>query len=234
MKTTKGLGLSDIEIFSVETNRLFFDKYQYNARFNLSEITALRGLNIEQLDRTVKQRNLWRQHDLQWHGRTGRIKYEITPVDVERLRTLGNLLTSVKDKIKFVVSYDRGYVYANDIDILKTIQDIDFLDNFQIYRAVVTGPRDTILLKNPRWSQRTYFRSLKLTDLEKKTLIDYLKSRENIRMSPGLIYWILASSHRATWTQRHFFIDHNDDGELLFLNMVRPNISRCTMQIIAK
>ena len=121
MKTTKGLGLSDIEIFPIETNRLFFDKYQYNARFNLSEITALRGLNIEQLDRTVKQRNLWRQHDLQWHGRTGRIKYEITPVDVERLRTLGNLLTSVKDKIKFVVSYDRGYVYANDIDILKSM-----------------------------------------------------------------------------------------------------------------
>ena len=106
--------------------------------------------------------------------------------------------------------------------------------NPYIQQVQVTGSPNTVALKNPTWSHRTYFRSKTLTDQQRATLVDYLSVRENIRLSPGLRQWLGAQHVWAKWLQDYYFFDHNNDGEVLFLNMVIPRITGRTLDIVAK
>ena len=141
-----------------------------------------------------------------------------------------------RDEIKFTVSYDTGYVYTNDSKLVKKIQQLECIRNFQAQEVKIVGNPDTIALKDPKWSHRTYFKSKTLTEQQRKTLVDYLRGRENIRLGPGLKLWMDSdpSIQWNIWTHNYFFFDHNNDGEVLFLNMVVPNITGRTLDIVAK
>ena len=53
-------------------------------------------------------------------------------------------------------------------------------------------------------------------------------------ISPGLIYWSKHNSSWNKWIQSYYFFDHDNDGEVLFLNMVVPRITGRTLNIVAK
>lgn len=218
----------------VEKNSLFFNKYRYSARFDLDELGIIRSLKLEKIDKIVEDRNRWRTENqmLYRNYKQG----QVTDEQVRRLKIVCSLLNAHKNNIKFVVSYDRGYVYTNDLTVVEEIKGLNFIDRLYTQEVVEICPPGTIALNNPQWSHRTYFKSLELTDHQITTLTEYLKNRQGIRLSPGLKGWMNVSRKQYwhSWTQSYFFFDHNDDGEVLFLNMVVPRITRRTMQIVAK
>jgi hypothetical protein len=227
--------LFSLDIKPVETNQLFFGQHQYSVRFDHRDLGIIRGLNPNKIDQAVKERNAWRNE----HKRLYSFAINMHQIDTQmtqNLKDLCNLLAPHKKNIKFVVSFDRGYVYTNDIELVKAITATPFLDKIKIQQAIPVCPAGTIGLKNPKWSHRTYFKSRELTAEQRNSMCEYLKSRENVKLSPGLTEW--ANQEHANWwvnwTHAHFFIDHNNDGELLFLNMVVPNITGRTMAIVAK
>jgi hypothetical protein len=227
--------LSSLKIKPVETNQLFFGKHRYSVRFDLRELGVIRGLNPNTIDQVVKERNAWRNE----HKRLYNFSINMHQIDTlmaQNLKDLCNLIAPHKKNIKFVVSFDRGYVYTNDIELVKAIAATPFLDKIRIQQAMPVCPAGTIGLKNPKWSHRTYFKSKALSEDQRNSMSEYLRSRENIRLSPGLTEWVnlKTNSWWTNWTHNHFFMDHNNDGELLFLNMVVPNITGRTMAIVAK
>ena len=161
-------------------------------------------------------------------------KGEISPETVNKLKAVCKLLTPERNNIKFVISYDTGYVYTNDIALISSIEQLDFIKHFRVQQSKQISPTGTIALKNPTWTHRTYFRSKTLSESQKTQLIGYLESRENVRLSPGLKYWMASTSSWNVWLQGHYFFDHNNDGEILFLNMVAPRITGRTLNIVAK
>jgi hypothetical protein len=196
---------------------------------------VIRGLDASKIDRTVRDRNRWRMdNERLYRGRYG--TYEINEKMTQDLKDLCALLTPYKDRIKFVISYDRGYVYTNEFELAEKLADVPDLKAFQIQEIKQVCPPGTIALKDPKWTHRTYFRSKSVTDAQRDTLIEYLKARENVRLGPGLKQWTerRLTNWWSNYTHPYFFIDHNNDGEVLFLNMVVPNITRQTKQIIAK
>jgi hypothetical protein len=220
-------------IHTVGKNSLFFGKYRYSAKFELAELGVIRGLKFDSIDKVVSDRNKWRND----HRQTFRYYSKpITAEEVKDLKTVCKHLAQYKDTIKFTVSYHRGYVYTNNLKIIKQLSLLDCINqNVYIQEAVATSPPGTLALIDPKWSHRTYFRSKNITDQERATLTEYLNSRENVRLSPGLTHWIKHSSrYWANWVQDYFFIDHNNDGEVLFLNMVVPRITGRSLQIVAK
>lgn len=226
--------MSSLKIKPVETSQLFFGLYRYSVRFNLTELGIIRGLNPDKIDRLVAERNRWRQeHKHYGFGATGQ---QIRGSTKQDLKDLCELLVPYKEHIKFVISYDRGYVYTNDVGLIEKLADLEALSQLQIQEAKQICPAGTIALKESKWSHRTYFRSKAITEGQRRTLIEYLQARENVRLSPGLRSWAhqQVNGWWLNWTHAHFFIDHNNDGELLFLNMVVPNITRQTKQIVAK
>ena len=220
-----------LNVCPVETNQPFYGKYQYSVKFKVPELGVIRGLNYDKIDQIVHDRNKWRADHRKHYGWMN--KGEISFETVVKLKAVCKLLAAYRTNIKFVVSYDTGYVYTNDVTLIAAIEQLDFIKGFRVQQSVQVNPPGTISLKNPKWTHRTYFRSKTLSETQKTHLIEYLNSRENVRLSPGLRDW-MKSSVWNIWLQGHYFFDHNDDGEILFLNMVIPRITGRTMNIIAK
>lgn len=229
--------MSSLKVKPVETDQPFFGKYRYSIRFDLRELGIIRGLNPDKIDRLVEDRNRWREEHKQLYGASIQM-HRIDSGMKQNLEDLCRLLVPHKEQMKFVISYDRGYVYTNDFELVKTLYYLPALDKTQIQEAHQICPTGTIALCDPKWSHRTYFRAKSIDETQRNTLVEYLKARENVRMGPGLKEWVNSNTKQLNWwtqwTHSHFFIDHNNDGELLFLNMVVPDITRQTKQIVAK
>lgn len=223
--------LSDLKIHPVETNNLFYGKFNYSVKFFLKEAGVIRGLNVDKIDKIVRDRNRWRSENRNIYRFHNDL---ITPDDVVILKKVCKLLAQHQDSIKFVVSYHTGYIYTNDLGLIDNLSKLDAVGDLRIQQAKQVSPPGTIALKNPKWSHRTYFRCITVSETAKKTLVEYLEGRENVRLSPGLVYWSKHTNAWNNWVQSHYFIDHNNDGEVLFLNMVVPRITGRTMQIVAK
>ena len=224
--------LSSPNIKPVETNQPFYGKYQYSIKFSVPELGVIRGLNYDKIDQIVADRNRWREEHKIIYASYRR--QEITPEITQQLKKVCKTLIKHQDRIKFVISYDTGYVYADDINIINEISWLSCISNVSVKQAVLVSPPGTIALKDPKWTHRTYFRSVVVTESSKKMLVEYLHGRENVRLSPGLIYWAKHTNTWNNWTQNYYFIDHNNDGEILFLNMVVPRITGRTLTIVAK
>jgi hypothetical protein len=220
-------------VTTVEKNRLFYDQYHYSAKFKLNEIGVIRGLDFGSIDRVVAHRNSWRVKAGPRHSWAKNI---ISDTEVDQLKVLCGLLRKFKHQIKFVALFDRGYVYTNNTEIFKKIQSLNFITDFSISQAVVVADSDAIALINPKWAYRTFFRSMTLNDHQRTTLIQYLNSRESIKLGPGLKSWCKDDATRwwQRLTQNYFFIDHDDPGEIVFLNMVLPRITNKTFRLVAK
>jgi len=228
--------LSSLDVKPVETSQFFFGLYKYSVRFDLQELGIIRGLNPDKIDQLVKDRNRWRAEHRNIYGFGDRM-LRIDAITTQNLKDLCQLLVPHQDQIKLVISYNRGYVYTNNFDLVETLANLPILSDIQIQEAKQICPPGTIALKNPLWSHRTYFRSKSVDETQRKALIGYLQNRENVRLSPGLKEWVEQKTGNGWWTSythTHFFLDHNNDGELLFLNMVVPNITRKSKQIVAK
>lgn len=220
----------DCDIVTVEKNRLFYSQYCYSGKFYLSELGVIRGLERDKIDAIVSYRNNSRNSSY------GFKVQKITADNVRDLKTLCDTLSQYRDELKFVVSYNRGHVYTNNLEILQKIKDLTFLYGFSIHQVNLISASDCIALTNPRWAYRTYFRSMSLTEHQREVLIQYLGSRQNIKLSRGLQAWCQTPKNRW-WdllSQSYFFIDHDDAGEVMFLNMVAPRITNKTFKLVAK
>ena len=224
---------SNLEIHLVEKSSLFFNQYRYSIRFNLSELGVIRGLKSEHIDKIVRERNRFRSEHRGFYRGSNQL---ITDEDVVRLKKVCRLLCQHQDELKLSISYHTGYVYTNNFKLAEKISELNFIGYFRVQQAVQVCPAGTIALKNPKWTHRTYFKSRQLNDQQREQLIDYLQSRENIRLSPGLKSWMEQNNnvYWNTYTQDYYFFDHNNDGEVLFLNMVSARITGRTLQIVAK
>lgn len=227
--------MSSLKVKTVETNQLFFNQYQYSVRFDLPELSIIRGLHLNSIDQLVKERNDWRRQNKRLYGHIAHTD-QITDEMKENLRDMCKLLSQHRDHIKFVISFDRGYVYTNDLDLTRRIAGKQSVARVQVREAKPVCAPGSLARVDPKWSHRTYFKSRSISLEQRKSLVEYLQSRENVRLSPGLSAWVKdrANNWWINWTHAHFFIDHNNDGEVLFLNMVSPNITGRTLQIVAK
>ena len=156
---------------SIIKDRLFYDQYRYCLGFHLSEVSCLRELDHDYIDTVIKRRRQWRQVSLQQWG-IGPARNilahrdrEILDETVVNLHTLTDTLLNSFSEFKLVTSVNTAWVYTNDLDLLTTVNDLHFLMINQCTEAVVTRPKDTIKLKDPKHSNRAYLSNIKLTDI---------------------------------------------------------------------
>lgn len=228
----RGLLLSN-QTFKIKpkfTDRLFYGQYQYCCKFYLNEIGVIRGLKINDIDDTIKRRNEWRRQGFYQSTNL------ISQATRDNLIDFCSYLLSQPSKLKLIASYNFGYVYTSDVDIVNDILTKSYVKPYTVTEAVVDRPLNTIRLQDPKWTHRTFFKERNIGAAEQHSLSEFLKSRTNLRVSPGLTNWMsLKDDHwNKSWLMSYYFVDHNNDGELLFLNMVAPGITGKTSQIIAK
>ena len=218
-------------------DRLFYNRFEYAIGFHLDELSCLRELDHGYIDDMIERRRAWRDIAQQRWQRSNntfgniltRRQKDITEKTVEDLHVLADLLLATPIDFKLVVSANQGYIYTNDCSLIDQLTDLECLTQKDYSRAVVTRPRNTIRLKNPKHQCRSYFKIAKLTDEQKIHLTGFLLNQKTVRLSPALNEWIVGPFNR---TQDYFFIDHNEMSWLTMLSLVRPGLIRKTMQII--
>jgi hypothetical protein len=225
-------------------DRLFYNRFEYAIGFQLDEASCLRDLDHEQIDEMIARRIAWREIAQQRVAGTAKSSLfghppysiisrrhkEITETTRADLHELADVLLTSLSEFKLVVSVNQGHVYTNDRGLIDQLDTLASLTHKEYTRAVIGRPRDTVQLKNPRHSYRSYFRNAKLTDEQKQHLMNFLTNQTLVRTSPALNGWLAAPFHR---TQDYFFVDHDDLSWLTMLSLVRPGLIRKTQQIIA-
>jgi hypothetical protein len=97
---------------------------------------------------------------------------------------------------------------------------------------VIDRPLDTIRLRDSKYTQRTYLREQAVSAEQRQRLRDFFNNyQDSIRLCPSLNKWIVYATGRRIFG--YYFVDHDDDGWLVLLNLLQPGLVRKTVQIIA-
>jgi hypothetical protein len=230
--------MSRLKFKKVNKDRLYYDQFRYCLGFSLSEVTALRSLDHDEIDFAIERRKAWRQSSQKRWG-NNRSKFvpamqhsfpEITDQVVQNLHTLANLLTATTAEFKLVISVNRAWIYSNNLKLLNQLNTLEFLADKHYSQAQVTRPKNTIQLKKSKFAYRSYFRFGKLTSQQVNNLAGFFENhQEHIRISPALLQWTAMPSTRF---QDYFFIDHDSPSWLVMISLIHPGLVRKTLDIV--
>lgn len=227
--------LTKLDFETVESDRLFYDQFQYCVKFNLNGIASLRGMPMERdqrhsyIERSVKHRFEWGQRIKNYAGNWTDMHKRIVIHDASDLIAFSDLIADYLPANKLVISSNWGYVYTNDLNLVKLLSKHPTLKHHRYSCAEITRERNTIVLKESDYSYRSYFRERRLSSKEQEYLRNFITNLSDVRISPGLKDWI---NSPLTFTMRHFFVDHKNPHDLSFVNLVCPQIVRSTLRII--
>ena len=212
-------------VAAIPRDRLFFNQFHYGLSFKLDEASALRGLvSHETIDHNIDIRRVWRN--------LGSRNSVITEQTVKNLHTAYDHFLSAKEPFKMTVSNNQIWLYANSLHFLNSFIALPGVSLPRHTEAVVNRPLNTILLKNSKYSRRTYLREQAITTEQRQRLSDFFNNyQDTVRLSPSLNRWIVYQAGRRTFG--YYFIDHCDDGCLLMLSLLHPGLIRKTVEIIA-
>lgn len=218
----ESLSSNPLPAFEVaKRNSLYYGQFEYGARFYQKEISALRELDHQAIDRHVGYRNTWRNRDI------------ITSDVIHQLHVTCNHLQSLQNPFKTMISMNWLYFYTNhveDIDHLATLSPMKKLGSTT--QVEITHARNSIGLKNPRHTFRTYVQSHRPTDHQRGFLRDFLQHNQSeLRASQGLKDFLDPKSKRF-WMMDYYFIDHNDMKMVTALALMNPKLVRKTMPIV--
>lgn len=224
----------------VPKDSYFYSKYRYCIAFDLAEANALKTLDHQYIDAIIERRILWREVAQQrWTGNTQSFRQtivsrrwqDITDKTSEDLHNFAEILITTSADFKLVTSVNQGWVYTNAISLIKKLRSLDYLSNKDYTEAVISRPKNTVKLKTPKHTHRSYLKSIKLNNQQKQNLINFFANQaDNIRIGPSFNKWLLESPY--TRLQDYFFIDHVGESWLVMLNLIYPGIIRKTMEII--
>lgn len=222
----------------VNKDRLYYDQFRYCLGFSLSEVTALRSLDHDEIDSTIERRKAWRQSS-QKRWASNRPKFvpairhnfpEITDQVVQNLHALADLLTATTAEFKLVISVNRAWIYSNNLKFLNQLDALECLADKHYSQAQVSRPKNTIQLKKSKFAYRSYFRFGKLTPQQVSNLVGFFENhQEHIRISPALLEWTAMPSTRF---QDYFFIDHDSASWITMISLIHPGLVRKTLDIV--
>jgi hypothetical protein len=226
-----------------DTDRLYFDQYRYSLKLHLKDFSCLREMRnstktqIEVEFITTKRFAKRLSYDRFWtYTEPGSAILNVTDEQTTTKMRLDNLihilgvLWPVRHQVKIIFSGDWGYIYSNDRDLLLKIKDLHYVTGYYIKEAVISKPKNTVVLKSSPYRFRSYFAYKKYDEDKKTRILDYLKNQPDIKISKGLNHWLKYKI--SDWSRRHYYFDHNDSRIELMLQLIFPDIVRTTMPII--
>ena len=214
-----------LKFYPASRDRRFYDQYEYGICISLEEAGCLRAKTSQALLKEIQHRNLVRSR----YGGRG----QISSAQVQDLLAMFGELEPIRDRLKMIVSYGIMYIYSNDIPALQKLADLPYVRFCSAVQAVVDRPRDVVVISNPRFKYRSYFKEKVLEEHERDRLLNFLESRKDIFRVTNTLKNTL-NRHRIHWLPRHLFVEHNDPRDITMLSLVMPGIIRKTLTVQAK
>lgn len=210
-----------------QRDRLYFNHWEYSFAFHGRNIQCLRGLPAHDLMlKTIRMRQAYA-----WYGA------EITD---EHIREMSSILSFFKDEpepFKLVVSYNWASVYSNDPNFGSRLAAVSNLLTPRCYRrAVVAKPKDTVILADPKFKYRSYFKAQWFPDEKFQPLQDFFAAQQGQIEPCGAFKTFLRSqaSWGRHWLPSHYYVEYDDPRYETMLALMMPRCFRKTMPVVKR
>lgn len=230
---------SRLKIKDKQRDRLFFDRFRYCLHIIVQDFECLRSISkpgiefpefakdiIIQINRRAARVKFWSDR---WNDAYNKTNLAIKQAS---LNDLAIILWPRRSDIKLSLSGSIGYIYSNDLTLLEEIAQKSYVRVWHCKQAIVSLPRDTILLTRSDYTMRSYFKERKLSLDQKRMLLDFLTNQTEIYVTPSLRYWL--EKNDRFWTRNYFFIDHNSELIITMMGLVSPGLIGRTFPIVLK
>lgn len=187
-------------------------------------------MDHQQIDHSIWVRKEWQKRSINFGGSWYNRSKIITDHMTQNLHDVCDFLLADQTPRKLVFTTDHLYVYANDVGLFVRMARTGTSDLLAISQAKLSGTPGTIVLKNPQYKLRTYFKNLRLDANNSESVKQFLINQSDIRLSPTLRAW---TQQKWQMVQSHYFLDHDHASVIMMLNMINPNLVRKTLDIEA-
>lgn len=224
---------TQLQIKTEERGSLYWNQYQYSVMFYQKEIGCSRSFDHRVMAQTIARRRQW-DSSLTFGSRGNRFTEEV----IEDLTKTLDLLKSIKDSAKITFCSDWCYVYTNDIDTVNRMVAQTPNSNFySVKQAVITHAVDTVVIADPQFKFRTYFKERDVAKDRIEMLHNWVSGQDKqIQPSKVMKKWLRGSY--AKWNlhrcQRHFYIEHNDQKYETMISLIVPGLVRKTVSVVAR
>jgi hypothetical protein len=228
------------QIKTENRDRLYYDKFCYSFQIRQTEIFALRGLpDAVSLLRFIHHRRNWMSSLINQRNRQDEY---FNQESVDNLMTTLELLSNHPTEFKMTVSGDWASFYSNDLTLVDRLSRLPYVKgNRPIKQAVINRPKDVVVVQNPEFQYRTYLKERKMSQDRKEQLLLWIQAQHDqekthARASKALLNWLKNnnSTWRSDWTQRYYYIEHNNPMYETMLSMIVPGLIRKSSSVISE
>lgn len=228
---------------SESRSSLYYNAYEYAMTWQQDEIGCIRSLDQKKMQSHIRVRMEY-EHSRNSHYQRYGEKFEskFTTRCCDNLEGMRALLATETPPKKMVFFNNYLTVYTNNLGLHGRLMACDWIESVDLKRAELNLPPDTILLKNPQYQYRTYFRGRSLGKTQKARLAAWVNTQGDdvaaskslrefldIETRPTRVYW-----WRNDVTESYYYIEHNSLQYETMLSMVCPGMVRKTLPIVKK
>jgi hypothetical protein len=218
-----------LEIQKINKAGLFFNQYRYSIGVHLYGAHCLRGWPDVDCNK-LRNRILFNN---------SMARNFINKDEEQDLYDLLDIISNLNQPVKLVCYHNYLYVYVQDCSKLEKF--FEMKNRYMMIReANDIYEKNCIYLKKSTFPfrRRAYFQNYRLSDKELDSLISFFDSnREEISVNKRLNISIRQINSRYKlhkFISRSDFVDYNNSGIILMLNIIIPNLVRKTLEIKAK
>lgn len=218
-------------------NKLFFGGYSYSIGFTLPFAHLVRRYQGQTPTHdAVKRRwdlsNYLNDTVRNYGGRWSRNHDMPDAAMLENLLHWNEWLREHQSQVKYTVKSDRCYTFCNDLTTVSEVLSLPYVKDPVIQQAQVVSSADEIPLQSSCWQYRTYIKSMKVPSNVRHSLGQMLaKQEDQSQSSLSLRNWLEHGEGRSA--REYFYVDHNDTGVILMMNLICPGLSGKTYRIVS-
>jgi len=210
-------------------DRLYFDQWQYAFVFFVREAHLLRCRDVDQVRKQATMLKKWAHLQDRYAGNT-----------VPNLVAALTYINSIAEPFKLILSGNWITIYTNDANLADNfLANCNFVLPAQtrLKQAVVDRPRDTVLLLDPTYKLRSYFKSQQFPGSKIPALREFFAAQGNAIQPSAAMQRFLRGTWRGNhnhWLPDHYYVDYDNPVYATMLALIMPRPFRKTMTIVQR
>jgi len=228
---------------SESRSSLYYNAYEYAMTWQQDEIGCIRSLDQKKMQSHIRMRMDYEQSRNSHYQRYGeKFISKFTTRCCNNLEGMRALLATETPPKKMVFFNNYLTVYTNNLGLHGRLMACDWIESVDLKRAELNLPPDTILLKNPQYQYRTYFRGRSLSKTQKARLATWVTTQgDDVSASKSLQAFLELDNitnrvlrWRNDVAESYYYIEHNSLQYETMLSMICPGMVRKTFPIVKK
>ena len=227
---------------------LYYGLYKYAISWTQDEIGCVRSLDAVKMQKHIRTRMDYEERrfmptwDAMGNEIVTRRPSKFTTRCRSNLESARAFLAAETEPKKLVFFNNTITVYTNDLGLHDRLIENEWAGLVYSKQAELDLPPNTILLKNPQYQYRTYFRGRSFGKQQKSRLANWIQTQGSevaASKSLGTFLEIEPNPTRTLWwrhdsTESYYYIEHNSLQYETMLSMICPGMVRKTLPIVKK